>query len=264
LSPDGKRLAVLIDSPERQSDVWVYDLERGTRSRLTTNSHYVMPVWTPDGTRVVFSGGRLFSRAADGSGSIELLLDTPARFPTSFSPDGRTLLMNVTDSPSPDVWALPIGDAASARPLLNGSSQEWFGQFSPDSRFIAYMSNETGRSEVYVVSYPDLRGRVVVSTDGGSFPMWSRDGRELFYRQNTDAVMAVSVDTSGEFRAGRPRLLFKGPYAAAGGDRTFDVAPDGRFLLIRSDEAASGRQLNLVTNWFDELDRLAPVQQPTQ
>lgn len=257
LSPDATRLVVMIDSPERRSDIWIYDLARGTRSRLTSDSHNVLPVWTPDGARVVFAAGAggISSRAADGSGTTALLL--PAGFPTSWSPDGRTLLFNVTDSPSPDLWALPRGDAA--RPLLNGPFAEWFGQFSPNGRFIAYVSSESGRSEVYVVSYPDLRGKVAVSTNGGTLPMWSRDGRELFYRQNNDAVVAVIVDTAGEFRAGTPQVLFRGPYAAAGGDRTFDVAPDGRFLLIRSDEAASGRQLNLVTNWFEELKRLVPV-----
>jgi Tol biopolymer transport system component len=130
-----------------------------------------------------------------------------------------------------------------------------FAYFSPDDRWIAYSSRESGRGEVYVTSYPDLTGKTPVSTDGGGAAVWSRDGRELFYRRG-NAMMAAAVDTTNGFRAQKPRLLFEGPYyVGAGGDLSFDVAPDGRFLMIRGDEASVGRQLNVVSNWFDELTR---------
>jgi hypothetical protein len=120
-------------------------------------------------------------------------------------------------------------------------------------------ADESGRYEVYVMSYPDLKGRVAVSIGGvSSNAVWSRDGHELFYRHGT-AMMAVTVRTAPDFHAEIPRLLFDGPYLGQGGNTTFDVAPDGRFLMITGDEASLGRQLNVVHNWFDELRAPVPT-----
>jgi len=132
------------------------------------------------------------------------------------------------------------------------------GLLSPNGRWVAYVSSESGRAEVYVDSYPSLAEKLAVSTGGGHRPQWSRDGRELFYRQG-DALMAVSVDTRASFRVGKPRRLFAGAYRGESQEPAFDVSPDSqRFLMIKSDEAATLRQINAVLNWFEELKQKVP------
>ena len=129
------------------------------------------------------------------------------------------------------------------------------GLLSPNGKWLAYVSNESGRPEVYVDSYPGLKEKIAVSTEGGRRPQWSRDGRELFYRHG-DALMAVSVDTGTSFRAAKPRRLFAGPYRGESQEPAFDVSPDSRrFLMIKSDDAATLRQINVVLNWFEDLKR---------
>jgi Tol biopolymer transport system component len=130
---------------------------------------------------------------------------------------------------------------------------------SPDARWIAYVSNESGRAEVYVARFPGLDNKVVVSTDGGTRPRWSRDGGELFYRQG-DGMMAVSIDVNRGFSMGKPRRLFGGPYAGEGRDPAFDVTADGsRFLMIKTDPVATLQRLTLVQNWSEELKRAGSV-----
>ena len=262
LSPDGKRVAVVIVSEARQSHIWIYDAESGRKTKLTEEA--ISPRWTPDGTRVAFCGGTTTSltwRMADGSGTQDFMFSGRQRCPTSWSSDGGTLLVNRFDDPTTkvDVWALRReAHDTSTRALLTQSFNEADAKFSPDDRWVAYVSDESGRYEVYVMSYPALKGRTAISTDGGARPVWSRDGHELFYRQGT-AIMAVSVRTGQEFHADKPRLLFDGPYVGQGGDISFDVAPDGRFLMVTGDEASLGRQLNVVTNWFTELQQRVPT-----
>jgi hypothetical protein len=179
-------------------------------------------------------------------------------YPTSWSPDGRELLFEVDDVVSSDV-AVIAPHAGEARLLLSGPFNERDAQFSPDGRYVAYRSDESGRAEVYVASYPSLEGRTAISTDGGTVPRWSRDGRELFFRQG-DAIMAANVDTRGGFRSERPRRLFAGSYDGEGRHGAYDVSPDGRrFVLVKDDEASSLRELSVVQGWFEELRRLAPA-----
>ena len=132
---------------------------------------------------------------------------------------------------------------------------------SPNGKWVAYASNESGRAEIYVETYPNLTEKIAISTDGGTCPVWSHDGRELFYRQG-DAVMVVSVDTGAGLRPGKPRRLFAGPYRGESQEPAFDVSPDGRrFLMIKSDDAATLRQINVVQNWVEELkQRVSPNQ----
>jgi hypothetical protein len=144
------------------------------------------------------------------------------------------------------------------RPLLARPVNDREAEFSPDGRWVAWVSDESGAEEVYVASYPDLVDKLAISTGGGTAPKWSRDGRELFYRQG-DALMAVAVDTSRGFRAAKPTRLFAGSYTGVGRADVFDVAPDGRrFVMVKSDEAATLQQLTVVHNWFEELKRLVP------
>ncbi len=261
LSPDGKRVAVVIDSELRRSDIWIYDANRGTKTRLTTEKHNLTPVWWPDGSRITYySTGILASKLADGSGTEEVLLSGTTRYPNSWSPDGRELLFHADDPVTgADLWVLRSGAAGGPRPLLVRSFHDHHARFSRDGRWIAYMSNESGRDEVYAMSYPELRGKVAVSTEGGTHPIWSHDGRELFYRQGP-SLMAVAVDTTKGFRAETPQVLFDASvYAGAGGDTSFDVSPDGqRFVMIRGDDPSVSRQIVIVHNWFDELKRRVP------
>jgi Tol biopolymer transport system component len=253
ISPDGKRIVVAIDSELRRSDLWIYDAERGGKTRLTSDGG-ITPAWTPDGTRVSFLGqGALSVQAASATGNREVLLPgPPGRYPSSWSPDGRSLLFH-TDNPatSMDLWVVSNDAGHPARPLIVSPFSELWAQFSRDGRWVTYVSDESGRYEVYVMRYPELDGKVPISTDGGSHPQWSHNMRELFYRRGS-ALMAVTIDTNRGFRAETPRLLFSdGRYVGAGGDLTFDVAPtDDRFLMIQNEDAAASRQLHLVYNWI--------------
>jgi serine/threonine-protein kinase len=216
-----------------------------------------MPVWAPDDRHIAFHrAGNIMRQPAGTGGAADLLLSKPLAYPIAWASDGRTLLLNqLSPTSGADLWALDV-ETKTARALLTGVSNQWFGTFSPDGRWIAYTDDESGRSEINVIAYPDVDRKITVS-DGGMFPVWSRDGREIFYRRGF-AVMAVPVSTSPEFTIGKPQVLFDGPYIGFGADRSFDVSRDGRFLMIKGDNAAMGRQLNIVTNWFEELKRLIP------
>jgi serine/threonine-protein kinase len=253
LSPDGTHIVVAVDSEVRRPDLWIYDAERGGKTRLTTGGG-LTSAWAPDGKRLSFwAQGVLYSQLASAAGTREKLIAGPrGHFPTSWSPDGQSLLYHADNvATGMDLWVLSTSSDHATKPLIESPFNELWAQFSRDGRWIAYVSDESGRYEVYVMRYPDLDGKVAVSTDGGSHPQWSRDGRELFYRRGT-ALMVVTVDASRGFRAETPRLLFSdGRYVGAGGDLTFDVAPDDRrFLMIQNEDAAASRQLHVVRNWI--------------
>jgi serine/threonine protein kinase/Tol biopolymer transport system component len=259
VSHDGRHIAVDINTDERRSDIWIYDAERGTKSRLTTDVSSILPVWDLDDTRITFAANDLVSRLSDGSGKKEILLKKEQSFlyPTSWSPHGVDLLFTEDNlRTGMDLWVLPRKDGAP-RKLLERQFHDAWAQFSRDGRWVAYVSDESGVNEVYLAHYPEMTGRVIVSTHGGNWPVWSPDGRELFYRQG-NAVMAVQVQTTPTLVVGIPKRLFTGPYAGVDGDRKFDVAPDGRrFLMIeRIDDA---RHFIIVQNWFEELKSIAPT-----
>jgi len=260
ISPDGTELAVGANDETRRSDVWVYDLLRGTRRRLTTESHNGWPVWARDGRRIAFSNnGELAEVPADGSAPPAILWsrsDGIPRYPCSWSPDGRELIFEVDGPAGVDLSVLPRG--GEPRVLLSEPFNEQHAELSPDGRFVAYSSDESGRTGIYVASYPGFGGRTAISTDGGVHPRWSRNGRELFYRQG-DALMVAGVDTARSFRAERPRRLFAGPFGGEGRGDHYDVAPDGRrFAMVKDDEASALRELTVVQGWFEELSRRLP------
>jgi len=261
LSPDGRRVATaVVDGGGR--NIWVYDLARDTLARLTFDSASAdaAPVWTPDGRLVTFSSarsgaGNLFWKPADGSGSEQRLTTSPhTQFPTSWSPDGKWLAFEQFDPVTQsDIWVLPRPDGASAeqkpRQFLKTSFSERGGRFSPNGRWLAYYSNESGQNQVYVQPFPGPGGKSQVSTDGGLEPMWATDGRELFYR-NADRIMAVDVTTAPSFSAGKPRLLFERQYEFGPAFTNWDVAPDGRqFLMLKGSDAGAPGQVNVVLNW---------------
>jgi Tol biopolymer transport system component len=265
LSPDGRRVALAIARPGEAKDVWVIDLARGTRTPLTSGgANDFNPLFTPDGREVIFESEQpvfdLYERAADGSGTAKPLLATPYdKVPVSFADGGRVLLFEHHLLPHNQIWTLPMDSASAARPLLTSDAGALgLPRVSPDERWLAYTSDESGQREVYLSPYPDPgRARSQVSTDGGNEPRWTRGGRELVYRSG-QRMMAVSVDPASG-RLGAPVELFRGAYLTTDYDQAYDVTPDGeRFLMLQQPPGTEPRQVIVVTNWFKELQRLVP------
>lgn len=275
LSPDGRRLAVRIVGAS--ADIWVYDIPRGTLTRLTFEGSNQHPQWTPDGRRVAFRSNRagpinLFWKPADGSGAAERLTtsENATQSPSSWSSDGQVLAFfqrSVGEDDSNtlrDIWVLPIEGERKPRPFLQTPFEEAGAVFSPDGNWLAYMSTESGRQEIYMQPFPGPGGKSQISTEGGREPIWARNGREIFYR-NGNQMMAVEITTEPTFSAGTPKMLFEGGnfQAAVMSRAHYDVTPDGqRFVMIQlggSDSAPA--QINVVLNWFEELKRRVPTGQ---
>ncbi len=271
LSPDGGRLAAITVDKSERAALLFGDFARGTLSRSTAEGVPEDLAWAPDGKRVAFAfspGGKglkgVHWQSADGSTPPERLTsETPlqAMAPTSFSPDGNLLLVSQfsladtsSGSPGTDIFVLPLRGERTLRPLLQTRFYEGAARFSPVGRWVAYVSNESGRLEIYVRPFPGPGAKWQISTEGGRRPLWSRNGRELFYRQG-DKMMVVDVETKPTFRAGKPRMLFEGHFLGS-----YDIAPDGtRFLMIKEDPAESGpAHVNVVLNWFEEVKRRVP------
>ena len=271
VSPDGTKLALAS-----RDDVSIYDFARATLSRLTTAAtHDSSPLWTPDGQRIVFTSTRggypeLFVRRADGTGSEDRLFgrarDLLDLHPNGWSIDGKQLLFGEV---TPNLQCA-IGQIAFERPsdvklLVKSDSCNVFATVSPDGRWIAYSSGAPGRWEIYVERYPELGNRQLISAGGGDVAVWSRDGRELFFKSLDGRQMfAVPMQLGTTLVAGRPQILFEFAMPPSGGGyRAYDIAPDGRFLIIRSSQAEAGiavaPEIVVVQNWFEELKRLVPT-----
>ncbi len=270
LSPDRRRIAVFTG--QSKQDIWVYDIARDTLTRLTVQGDNFFPSWTPDGARVTFSSGstggpwNLFWRPADLSGLAErLTTSADLHAAQSWSPDGKVLAFVVATSlPSltGDIWVLSLEGDRTPQPFLQTPFSETYPAFSPDGHWLAYASNETGRSEVYVQAYPGPGDKHQISNGGGSSPAWASNGRELFYRSlrgpnEIGKMMAVDIRTQPSFVAGKPGMLFESDsYVSSFPGRAYDVAPDGqRFLMILEGEQPSADMTHaiVVLNWFDEL-----------
>jgi len=277
LSPDGGRLAVSVQR-DQSWDIWVYDLEREVATRVTFGESYdADPVWSPDGRWLAYElevdgADGIYRKRTDGTGEAEVLLAAGAHTfpaPQSWSPDGRFIAMqSAGEGGQTDIWILPVGEGGGGEPEAFATTPfaEEGPSFSPDGRWLAYTSGETGRPEVFVASFPPGGGKWQVSDGGGSQSRWSGDGRELFFRTNT-GIMSVRVATEGgSFRASRPEVVFEGPYL--GGLRgvllpgfnfpDYDVTADGkRFVMFQgSTEGALATEAKVVLGWFDELQRL--------
>jgi serine/threonine-protein kinase len=271
VSPDGRRVAVNVLSDEVgvTSDIWVLELTRGTWTRLTFEGFNTDPIWSPDGRRLYFASREegaayLVSMPADGSGESQRLLSSAPGFrhyPNSVSPDGKSLLLaQRPEDGSWDIAVLRLEENNELETLLATPFDEGRGVISPDGRWLAYVSNESGRYEVYVRPFPNLSTKWVVSTEGGASPKWSSDGSELFYR-NRDQMMAVSIVAEPSFTPGKPRSLFESTYVVSV-ERgwTYDLADDGQhFVMLRPQESSAPRQIHIVLNWFEELKRLVPT-----
>jgi Tol biopolymer transport system component len=294
LSPDGTRIA--LDIRDQASDIWIWDLRRQTMTRLTSDPNSDQsPVWTPDGAFIVWTASQsagipnLYRQSADGAGAVERLTTSPfAQFPTSISADASRLVL--FEGPGGAAYAIgAITLKGSSIAAASRSSAAVGGQYhveqlihpipasalnpevSPDGRWLAYQSNESGQDEIYVRPFPSVDdGRWLVSTAGGSRPAWARRGRELFYLDRNDLLTAVLVQTTGStFKAADPRKLLETRYYAGASVRGvplrgYDVSLDGqRFLMIKEDTGASatGPQASLVVieNWFEELKQRVPT-----
>jgi serine/threonine-protein kinase len=272
ISPDGEKVALPIMGAAGR-DIWLYDIQRGTTTRLTFDEMSVLPVWSPNSRELYFGSWRsgvtqIYRKKDDGSSDAEVIAGSrDGEVPGSISPDGKWLLTTMwTPETKSDVWMLPLTDEdrssapAAKAPLLGTSFNEVFPAPSPDGRWLAYTSDESGGWEVYVRSFPGPGGKTRISTDGGEEPIWSSDGRQLYYRIGS-RWFVVDVTLGESFTATRPRLLFEGPFINIGG-LSYDVTPDGqRFLVVEGPEQTKTlTELTVITNFFDELNRLAPAE----
>ncbi len=257
LSPDQRHVAVsLYDEATRTRDLWLYDTTRGGRTRLTFEaSDDFAPAWSPNGDRLAFTARRagdrglnLYEKTLSGAGEEKRLLDRDGvEIPTSWSSDGRFLLFQ-SESPGADISVLPLGADAKVSSFANMRFTEGSAQFSPDRRWVAYSSDETGRTEVYVAPFHRGGRREPISTDGGGSPRWRHDGKELFYIRGDNTLMAVAIslgESSVEVGATQPLFQTRFRTVAA----PYDVTRDGRFLVNRSLEDATATPITLFVNW---------------
>jgi serine/threonine-protein kinase len=271
ISPDGTQVA--IDIRDEQNDIWLWDFVRETLTRLTSDPGLDRaPAWSRDGKRIAYSSqrdgseGNIFWRLADGTGTVERLTSaSTVRFPTWFSLEGSLVLWEATQKTGWDIRVLEPGGAGPERVVAQTPADELNGEVSPNGRWLAYESTESGTRQVYVRPFPETErapGRQV-SPDGGTRPLWSRDRPELFYLIEPARVMAVPVEAEGDtFAFGTARMVVNGPYITDNALRTYDVSPDGqRFLMIKAapETSQAEHSVVLVQNWGEELKRLVPV-----
>ena len=277
LSPDGTRVAV-ARYDGMGGLLFVFGIARQVLSPLTPKPGRAFgAVWSSDGKEIAYAGFgegevRPFAKNADGSGTARALTEVPADavFPNSWFPDGKALAAVTTDAAdrggtrlrgTSDIWIVPAGGAAKAHPWFETSNREIAPVVSPDGHFVAYVSDESGRNEVYLRSYPDASGKIQISNNGGGEPAWSRDGREILYRE-ADRFMAVDVHDTPKVVVSTPRVLFAASFNRGSRvdiPRDYDVSRDGNVIValrtLPSEPAT--RQLAVVTGWTGTLARPA-------
>ncbi|MFI5279602.1 MAG: protein kinase [Gemmatimonadales bacterium] len=267
LSPDGKSVAFVrwTDINQNQRDIWVLDLAQHTRTRLTFDTTANLPVWSPDGRRIAYArypGGvsdfaattRMAWVAADGSGAPDSLAAPAGRWAiTGFLPGGRGVLFygRATTVAKTEIYQMSVDGPPNARLVLGSAFNNLAPSLSPDGRWMAYVSNESGRLEVYVRPFPGPGGRWQVSLEGGVEPLWSPTGREIFYRDG-DRMLAATVRTQGGFEVGNRTQLFAGPYDQSGGVPNYDVTRDGQSFFMFQSVQGTEQLVMVMLNWFDQ------------
>ena len=264
LSPNGRQIATQVTVEGMKSQVYLFDIARHMLVQFTTEGMSTNPEWSPDGKRIAFlsdrsSGPGLYCKSVDGNGPVALL--TPGSyFPCSWSTDGKFLACMKQDSGTvDDIWVVTLDGDSEPEPFLNTRSWEDNPRFSPDGRWIAYTSSESGKNEVYIQQYPKGGRKTRISSEGGASPVWAADGRELFYSDGTQ-MMVVAITPDPNFSVGTPQALFDVTAYSVGGNfgPGYDVTPDGqRFIILKRSEKPEV-ELVIVQNWFEELKRLAP------
>jgi dipeptidyl aminopeptidase/acylaminoacyl peptidase len=265
LSPDDTKIAVQRGgaTASEGSDIWIIDAMRGTNSRLTfTPENESFPIWTPDGTRVVYATNKngkidIYWKLASGLGEAEEVLKSDQdKYPLDFSPDGKLLLFRMDNQKTgQDMFVLSLADK-QIKPFLQGPFNENGGRFSPDGKWIAYFSTESGNQQIYVQPYPPTSAKWQVSVDGGVSVTWARDKKELYFVSADNKMMAVDYTAGAEFKAGIPRMLFQipaSPSNAAG--LRFSVSRNGDRFLLPVNESAGERPLTVVLNWVSALKK---------
>jgi dipeptidyl aminopeptidase/acylaminoacyl peptidase len=262
ISPDGKRVALdITDHQSGNLDVWIYQSSGGVATRLTSDPALdAGPIWSPDGERIAFMSLRrghpdIYQRSSSGAGSDETVLTSgKTKYLTDWSPDGRFILYRSFDATTNlELWALPVGGGAKPIPFIKATFGVSHGQFSPDGRWVAYSSNESGKWEIAVSPFPGPGGNWKVSTAGGTEPRWRRDGKELYYIAPDGKLMAVDVNTVATFEAGVAKPLFpirrREPISAA--DLfSYDVSADGQRFLVNTDTGdVTSAALTAIVNW---------------
>ncbi len=266
LSRDGKRLA-MQRLEQSNSDIWVMDLARGVPSRFTfdpaTDDN---PVWSPDGTQIVFCSGvdnadvnsNLYRKVSSGVGNPELLLKSDVtKEATDWSTDGKFILyQEYQPQTSADIWVLPLSPNEKPYPFIQTEFEESQACFSPDGRWVAYVSNESGRSEVYVQTFPQSGGKWLISTGGGGQPRWRGDGKELFYLAPDKTLMSVDINAASTFETSAPKTLFPTQVNNYGAPNRYVVTADGQRFLINSPAGEiSQTPITVVLNWTGKLKR---------
>ena len=269
LSPDGTHLAVSIFSGlQGTGDVWIFDLQRGTSTRLTFGpALQQIPVWSPDGKTVFYASSakgppHIYAKAADGSGAERPVLESneAVEIPVSISPDGRYLVYERRDLVSSqtgiDLWALPLSGDGKPFPIVQSAFDDTHPAVSPDGKWMAYQNNESGRMEVYITAFPGGGAKWEVSSNGGTNARWRRDSKEFYFLDPADNLMAVDVSTANNaVRLGVPHALFQ----MVGAERQFgpyDVSANGKKFLINSANLQEGNEpVTLVQNWPAEFKK---------
>jgi serine/threonine-protein kinase len=264
LAPDLRRIGLAIGAGSaiqgNQGDLWIFDLERGVRSRVTDDGLSTFPLWEPGGgRRLLLSTGRggtyqlLMKTLDDTTTDMPITSDRSTNYPLSWSPDGRFIAtVSIDTNTANDIWVLDLKDPREWRPFMNKQAREGAPTFSRDSRLIAYASDESNRSEIYVKPYPGPGEAIPVSTDGGSEPLFARDAPTLFYRRG-DEVIAVEIVTGPPITVGKPRVVSTRAYNRSNGYwPNYDVTPDGRrLLMIRGTAQEAPSRVNVVLNWLN-------------
>ncbi|HVE16086.1 MAG TPA: hypothetical protein VNB29_05085, partial [Chthoniobacterales bacterium] len=273
LSPDERRLAIEVEGANH--DLYVYDFDRGVLANVTTDGVSHWPVWSPDGTQLSFRAGpmgrtAMWQAPADRSRAPQKVPGKGVgQSAESWSPDGRTIVYTATNPGSPpSIMAAHLDSNREAEVVDQGKGAIGSPKFSPDGHWLAYCSMESGKPQAYVQAFPGPGAKIQISTDGGTDPVWKRNGGELYYR-NGDSMMVVDVSTAPTFRAGRPRELWKGHYShgmstscdpPGATSSNYDVTADGkRFLMVKDDDQdrTVSKQLVVALGWVSELSRMA-------
>ena len=279
ISPDGKQLAVVTDNGNEEI-VWIYQLSSGsTPRRLTFGGNNRMPVWSPDGRYVFFRSDRdgsvgIFRQPADGTGTAERLTKAERaderHVPSLVHPSGKILAFEVRyrAGGNSDIWLLPLDGDRTPRPFLEQPLFQAHAVFSPDGRWLAYMSNEleNGISQIFVQPYPSTGAKYQITTDGGGEPLWSPDGKQLFYYGGNARLMSVQIQTEPKFSFGKPSpLAMTGVLQEIANPRNYDITPDGKQFVVvlaaspNENNQPSTRLINVVLNWVEELKQRVPV-----